>query len=143
MPKAPAVVPMDMPGHSHPSAPKFDGKAASLSRFLSEIEHLAELCGITPKQKIDWTVRYAPNEEDELWKIQDSVGTDNWDQFKKELCDLYPGSTGERKYSVASIAALTEKQANNLIQDADDFGAYKRAFLAIASFLKGKQKLSD
>ena len=124
-------------------APKFDGKPASLALFLDEIEQLADACGLTPKQTIDWTVRYAPNEEYELWEMQTSVGSSNWSQFKKELCDLYPGSTGERKYSIANLKALTEKQANSDIHNAEDFGTYKRAFLTISAFLKKKDRLSD
>jgi hypothetical protein len=106
-----------MPGRNHPSAPKFDGKPASLWIFLDEIELQAEICGITKKQMIEWTIRYAPSAERELWEIQESVGTGNWETFKAELYDLYPGSTGERKYSVANLTSLVEKQARNSIQE--------------------------
>jgi hypothetical protein len=129
MPEAPAIIPKAMPGRNHPAAPKFDGKPASLSIFLDEIEQLAKTCGLTPKQTIEWTVRYAPSKENELWDAQDAVGTGNWIQFKSELYDLYPGSTGDRKYSVMNLTALVEKQAANSIQDAEEFGSYRRSFL--------------
>ena len=132
-----------MPGRNHHSAPKFDGKPASLSPFLDEIEQLAETCGLTPKQKIEWVIRYAPSDERELWQMQDSVGTDDWEKFKKELFELYPGSTGERKYAIANLQTVVEKQAKIKIGDAEEFGVYRRTFLTVATYLKNKSRLTD
>lgn len=132
-----------MPTRNHHSAPKFDGKAASLSPFLDEVDQLGEACGLTPKQKIEWTIRYAPNEERELWEMQESVGTEEWGKFKKELFELYPGSSGERKYSIANLQSLIEKQASVRIEDAEDFGVYRRSFLTVATYLKKKSRLTD
>ena len=132
-----------MPSRNHHSAPRFDGKPASLWSFLDEVEQLAKICGITGKQTISAAIRYAPVEEYELWKMQDSVGTDNWEQFKEELFDLYPGSTGERRYSVANLQSLAKRQALAVITNAKEFGAYQRSFMTVASFLKGKSHLSD
>ena len=132
-----------MPTRNHHSAPKFDSKPASLSPFLDEVEQLAESCGLTGKQKIEWAVRYAPNDERELWQMQDVVGSDDWKQFKSELFELYPGSTGERKYSIANLQTLIEKNALVNIEDADDFGAYRRNFLTVATYLKKKTRLTD
>jgi hypothetical protein len=143
MPDTPANAPKTMPSRKHHSAPQFDGEPASLSSFLDEVAQLAEVCGLSLKQTIEWAVRYAPSDEKELWQMQESVGTANWEGFKQELYDLYPGSSGERKYSVANLSALTEKQASGTIQNAKDFGTYKRSFLTIATYLKNKKKLSD
>jgi hypothetical protein len=98
---------------------------------------------LTGKQKIEWTIRYSPNEERELWQMQESVTTEDWKQFKKELFELYPGSSGERKYSIANLQTLIEKQANNSITDVEDFGMYRRAFLAVATYLTSKACLTD
>ena len=132
-----------MPGRNHHSAPKFDNKPVSLSPFLDEVEQLAEGCGIEGKQKIEWAIRYAPSDERELWQMQESVGTDDWDNFKKELFELYPGSTGERKYSISNLQGLIEKQAKATVGDADDFGVYRRSFLTVATYLKNKSRLTD
>lgn len=132
-----------MPTRNHHSAPKFDGKAASLSPFLDEVEQLGEACGLSPKQIIEWAIRYAPNEERELWEMQESVGTEEWKKFKKELFELYPGSTGERKYSIANLQTLIDKQALANIEEAEDFGAYRRSFLTVATYLKKKARLTD
>ena len=134
---------MKMPGRNHHSAPKFDGKPASLSPFLDEIEQLAEICGLTPKQQIEWTIRYSPSDERELWQMQESVGTEDWTKFKKELFELYPGSTGERKYAIANLQSVIEKQAKTKIGDAEEFGIYRRTFLTVATYLKNKSRLTD
>lgn len=143
MPDNTAAAAKTMPSRSHHSAPKFDGKPASLSIFIDEIELLAGSSGLSNKQTIEWTIRYAPSDERELWQLQNSVGTEDWEQFKKEIFDLYPGSTGERKYSIANLAKLVEKQTFSNITNAEEFGTYRRAFLAIATYLKNKARLSD
>ncbi|KAF8800911.1 hypothetical protein BYT27DRAFT_7262472 [Phlegmacium glaucopus] len=113
MPEIAAHTASIMPGRNHHAAPKFDGRPASLLIFIDEIEQLAGACKLSERQTIDWTIRYAPNEERELWQMQDAVTSSIWADFKKELFDLYPGSTGERKYSVASLtnkSRLTDRE---------------------------------
>ena len=131
-----------MPSRSHHSAPKFDGKPSSLSPFLDEVEQLAKSCALSSKQTIEWAVRYAPNDERELWQMQEAAATEDWEQFKKEIYELYPGSTGERKYSIANLQTLIEKQALVNIEDSDDFGTYRRTFLTVATYLKKKSRLT-
>ncbi|KAH9483411.1 hypothetical protein JR316_0002877 [Psilocybe cubensis] len=133
-----------MPSKNHSSAPKFDGTAGSLPMFLDDIEQLATSCELTPKQTIDWTIRYAPgSDEHELWSGLDTSSGDDWIAFKRELLAQYPGSTGDRKYSVANLEMLTEKQAAGQITNSEQFGTYYRAFSKISRFLKSKNKLND
>lgn len=54
------AAPKAMLGHNHHLAPKFDGKPASLSRFLSKVDQLAKDCSLSQKQTIQWAIRYAP-----------------------------------------------------------------------------------
>ena len=90
----PATVPVSkMPTRNHHAAPKFDGKPASLSPFLDEVEQLAEGCGLSPKQHIEWAVRYAPSDERELWQLQSAIGTNDWDKFKQENVKNYSNYT--------------------------------------------------
>ncbi|PPQ75015.1 hypothetical protein CVT25_005597 [Psilocybe cyanescens] len=133
-----------MPNKNHSSAPKFDGKAGSLSMFLDEVEQLAVSCELTPKQTIEWVIHYAPGgDEHELWSSLDTSTGDNWGAFKRELFAQYPGSTGDRKYSVADLEILTEKQATGLIMTSEQFGTFYRLFTKISRFLKAKNKLND
>jgi len=129
-----------MPSRHDHAAPKFDGKPMSLSAFIDDINQLATACTLTDQDKIKWTVRYAPTDESELWEMQPSYATGD---FQKELYALYPGSTGDRKYSVANLEALTEKQATLPMESSEQFGQYYHAFSKISSFLKKKDRLTD
>jgi hypothetical protein len=73
-----SVQKIKMPGRNHHSAPTFDGKPASLSPFLDEIEQLAETCDLSLKQPIEWVIHYAPSDKRELWQMQESVGMEDW-----------------------------------------------------------------
>ena len=68
MPKISATM-AKMPSRNHHSAPKFDNKPASLAPFLDDVAQVAQSCGLSPKQQIEWAVRYAPNEVRELWEM--------------------------------------------------------------------------
>ena len=109
---------------------------------MDDVKQIAQSCGLSAKQQIEWAVCYAPNIR-ELWEMQKSVKTDNWDQFKKELFKLYPGSSGERKYSITNLQMLVEKQATVKIKDGEDFREYSRVFLTMATYLKKKKHLTD
>ena len=68
-----------MPSRNHHSASKFDNKPALLSPYLDDVTQLAQSCDLTPKQQIEWAVHYAPNKVRELWEMQESVSSDDWD----------------------------------------------------------------
>jgi len=141
--KMATVVTKTMPSRHDRATPKFDGKPSSPAAFIDDISQLAAACEHTDQDKIKWTVRYAPSEDAELWEMQTNYETGNWEEFKKELHALYPGSTGDRKYSVANLEALTEKQATIPMETSEEFGRYYRAFSKVATFLKKKDKLTD
>ncbi|KJA14555.1 hypothetical protein HYPSUDRAFT_208594 [Hypholoma sublateritium FD-334 SS-4] len=76
-----------MPGCSHHSTPKFDRKPWSLKWFLTE--------------------------DYKLWLSLKSATGDIWDPFVAELCALYPGSEGNRKYNHENLGALTRSSQNS------------------------------
>lgn len=146
MPQDKAPVPMakkTMPHRSHHAAPRFDGKSASLSSFWDDVEELAELCELTQKETIKWATRYSPSIDRELWEMQESVETGDWERFKEEIYDLYPGSKGEYRYSAADLQALVHKQKSITIRDAEGYGVYHRSFSKISRYLRSKSRLSD
>ncbi len=63
--------------------------------------------------------------------------------LKTDIYALYPGSAGDRKYSVANLEMLTEKQAAVPMETSVQFGKYFRSFSKIAQFLKEKERLTD
>ena len=100
-------------------------------------------CALSDQDKIKWTVHYAPSEDAELWEMQTNYETGNWEEFKKEIHALYLGSTADRKYLVANLEALTEKQATIPMETSEEFGRYYQAFSKVATFLKKKDKLTN
>ena len=100
-----------MPGRSHHSAPKFDGKPWSLKRFLNEVRELAKERALSERQSILATLSYAPPQDYELWLSLKSSAGDKWDPFVAELCTLYPGSEGDRKYNRENLDALMRSSA--------------------------------
>jgi hypothetical protein len=99
-----------MPSRNNSSAPKFDGKPETLASFIDDVEQLAEECQLADKQKIEWLIHYGPVEERDLWELQPAVKTGDWKQFKDQLYLLYPGSTGDRKFSIGDLEMLKSKQ---------------------------------
>lgn len=142
-PPTPTVTAKTMPSKNHSSAPKFDGKASNLSLFLDEVETLAATCSLTPKQTIEWAIRYSPTESYELWSSLDAAKGNDWDAFKTELCSFYPGSSGDRRYSVANLEMVVEKQAGTPITTAEQFGAYYRSFNTMSRYLLAKNRLTS
>lgn len=132
-----------MPSRNHHSAPKFDGDPDSLSVFLGDIEQLAIECELTQKQQIEWTIRYAPVAEQELWRLQPGVSSGTWTTFKDDLLALYPGSSGDRKFSIANLEVLTDKQATLPMENVHQFGEYYRAFAKVSAFLKSKERITE
>ena len=76
-------------------------------------------------------------------ELRESVDTGDWDQFKEEIYDLYPGSKRENRYSTADLQALAEKQTLITIQNAKDYGTYHQSFLKTSNHLRNKSCLSD
>ncbi|KAF8192071.1 hypothetical protein BJ912DRAFT_1096357 [Pholiota molesta] len=132
-----------MPGRSHHSAPKFDGTPALLNNFFDEVEQLADTCKLDERQKIEWAIRYAPVDDVELWKQVPNAKSDDWIKFKSNIYALYPGSTGDRKYSIANLELLVDKSAAVPMESSKQYGEYYRAFSKIANFLKEKGRLTD
>ncbi|KAF4621494.1 hypothetical protein D9613_001245 [Agrocybe pediades] len=142
-PAAPPAPAATMPAKNHSSSPKFDGKAANLQVFLDEVEGLAKACKLTDQQTIEWAIRYSPLDSYELWSSRPTAKGNSWKAFKEELYPFYPGSAGERRYSVANLETFVEKQAMVPITNGDQFGAYYRMFTTMSDYLLKKEKLSN
>ncbi|KDR84573.1 hypothetical protein GALMADRAFT_41270, partial [Galerina marginata CBS 339.88] len=132
-----------MPSPHHPSAPKFNGQAESLTRFLKEIRLLGTVRSLTDKQIIEWTLTYIDPNDAELWESQTKASGNDWDAFKKSIIKLYPGADGDRKYSINDLQILVKENAHIPGINPDQFGKFYRNFLRISTFLKTKSRLSD
>ena len=62
----------------------------------------------------------------------------HWDRrmgkVQKGVVRIVPQLFRRRKYSIANLQSLIEKQASSRIEDAEDFGVYRRSFLTVATY---------
>ena len=89
-----------MPMRGERRAPKFMGKPEELPRFFRDVESLAEEGELDDEEMVKWACRYVESvSEEETWKSARAYGSARytWEDFKKEIFQMYPGSDGEYK----------------------------------------------
>ena len=88
----------DLPGRGERSAPHFDGDhPEELGRYFSEVESLFTRHVVTTEEdKKNGTLKYLTTASTErIWKLSDALTdpTKTYEEYKKEIHKLYPGST--------------------------------------------------
>ncbi|KZP26691.1 hypothetical protein FIBSPDRAFT_949268 [Athelia psychrophila] len=73
----------------------------------------------------------------------DAVAGADWDDFVKEVLELYPGAGIGHQYTKATLTDLVARQTTTSTSTREEFGQYYRSFLTISKFLQKKKKLSD
>ena len=87
--------------------------------------------------------RYVDIDTSELWETLPEFidPTKTFEEFKTVLQDLYPGSKEEHKWTVADMDQLIGERLHLGILSLADLGNYYRQFLAITTFLKGRNHI--
>ena len=83
-------------------APKFNGESDELPRFFEDMESVSEGLGLSDKEMMSWACRYVKRlSDEEVWKTTRAYvsARGTWEEFKKELFRLYPGSERDRRYT--------------------------------------------
>ncbi|KAF8900875.1 hypothetical protein CPB84DRAFT_1847113 [Gymnopilus junonius] len=132
-----------MPNVHHPSAPKFNGKAISLAGYLDEVEQLTRNHNLSIQQIIQWAIRYLAPEEQQLWKMLPSSTGNDWAAFKKDVFKCYPGTSEEHRYTISTLKALIDRQAEFKVTTSEQFGVYYRSFYMMSTYLKNAGKIND
>jgi len=89
--------PIQMPLHSTPNAPKFDGKTPSeLPQYLEDVEDITDAAILDHGGKIRAALRYAALDEAELWQTltEATAIPADWNAFIVAVKKLYPGCEG-------------------------------------------------
>ena len=131
-----------MPSPGDRSAPRFDGHPPSLKCFFDEVDYLGDSCGLLAVEKIQYTLRYLDFREYETWRSCSSVRGSNWDVFRAEITELYPGADENRKYMVVDLEILVDKQGCEPMQLCYQFGEYYQCFVTISDWLLSQQEIS-
>jgi hypothetical protein len=81
----------------------------------------------------------------ELWEslFEFSDEAKSFLDFVQVVYRLYPGSGQERQWLVVDFERLVEERSRVDIRTLGDFGDYLRCFIAISTFLRCKQRLSE
>ena len=137
--------PSRMPMRGERRAPKFIGKAEELPRFFSDVENLAEEAELDDEEMVKWACRYVESvAEEETWKTARAYGSAKytWEDFKKEIFQMYPGSDGEYKYRRADLLRIVAERSRREIESRREFGEFEREFRRVAGFLESKGRIS-
>ena len=120
-------VPVQMPLHRTPNAPKFDGKIPSeLLCYLEDIKLLGNTAIITIEQKIKAACRYAILDEAEVWQMlpEATAVPADWDTFVAAVKKMYPGCEGTDRYSRGDVQYLVQDYQRRNMRNQDELGEY-------------------
>ena len=141
------VTTIPMPGRGDHSAPRFDPKQPrELRRYFADLDFAFDRASVTDNaDKKQHACRYVDVDTSELWETlaEFSDVLKSYEDFTKAVHALYPGSDEERKWSVADMDKLVGERSRIGIISLGDLGEYYRQFLAITTFLRSKNRLSE
>ncbi|KAI0063724.1 hypothetical protein BV25DRAFT_1771618, partial [Artomyces pyxidatus] len=136
-----------MPGPNDRSAPIFnEQKPRELRRYFQELRRLLQLSGITDHMEMKQAaIRYLPMETAELWEELESFSDANatFDSFVTAVFVLYPGAGQEKKFAVADLNNLIDRELNWGILTSGDMAEYNRRFFTISAYLIRQNRMSD
>lgn len=138
-----AAVQKSMPRRGDRLAPTFDGTTSKLNRFIEDVELLGADANVGGSDLIKWAVRYCEQDVADLWSSLPTHSGADWAAFKVEVEALYPGVSGDRKYSIQDMERLTATFGHRGIATSGDLGEYHREFVKITRYLISKGRLSE
>ncbi|KAH6911874.1 hypothetical protein BKA70DRAFT_1098896 [Coprinopsis sp. MPI-PUGE-AT-0042] len=134
----PAKTKLTLPARNERRAPVWDEEPETLAQFFVEVEELMVECDVEAAEYIKSCLRYVPTQEIRYWKnIQKRLpeGKENdWDEFKKQVFEIYPGS-GAESYTVTDINKLAESTAKRRMTTLAEFMDYYKRFTLVADAL--------
>src|SRR5882762_5891247 len=136
-----------MPARFDRLAPRFDpSRPQELRRYFADLtEYLTQANIKEEQEKKRYACRYVEIDTEELWTslLEYSDRAKSFSDFVLAIYRLYPGSDGQRQWLVADMERLVEERCRIGIRTLGDLGDYYRRFIAITTFLCGRNRLSD
>ncbi|CCM07238.1 uncharacterized protein FIBRA_09583 [Fibroporia radiculosa] len=134
-----------MPSNGHATAPTFNPEQPrTLKRFFRNLEELFDKCEVTTESaKKAKVVYYPPIDTADLWETLPAYVNPlaTYNDFKKQIRDLYPGCEDDQKFSIADLDQLIGEHARNGVKSAVNLGNFYRDFIVITTHLIAKQRL--
>ncbi|KAJ7831041.1 hypothetical protein B0H13DRAFT_1578685, partial [Mycena leptocephala] len=136
-----------MPARGDRNAPQFDSqKPRELLRYFSDLQYLFGRANVTDStEKKQHATRFLTVEDQDIWETLDEFtdASKSYDEFKRAVLSLYPGTDADRKYSLADLDVLIGEYGRIGIHSKADFSEFYRQFLVISKYLVDKQRLSE
>ena len=134
-----------MPQRGERMAPKFNGESDELPRFFEDMESVSEGLGLSDREMMSWACRYVKRlSDEEVCKTTRAYvsARGTWEEFKKELFRLYPGSERDRRYTRADLQKVVDEWGSIGIKTKEDLATFNREFQGVAHFLTEKGRIA-
>ncbi|KAJ7108921.1 hypothetical protein C8R43DRAFT_1139850 [Mycena crocata] len=136
-----------MPARGDRNAPQFDSqKPRELLRYFSDLQYLFDRALITNStDKKKHATRFLKVEDQEVWETLEEYtdATFTYDEFKKAVLALYPGTDPNRMHTVGDLDALIGEYGRIGIHTKADFREFYRQFLVISKYLVTQGRFSQ
>ena len=135
----------NMPFKGERIAPTFDeSNPRTLTRFFRNLEDcFARAAVASDRAKKDHAVRYVEPDVEDIWSALGHFDNGTYAEWKAEVVALYPGASEDRKYTRQDAEDLVSRWQAHGFPTIGDWSSFYREFLAISSWLKSKNKMSD
>ncbi|ETW79917.1 hypothetical protein HETIRDRAFT_322855 [Heterobasidion irregulare TC 32-1] len=141
------MAPPTMPARGDRSAPTFDpSRPRTLRRYFADLDfHFVHSAVNSDLERKRHACRFADLDTSDLWEslptFSDHAKT--YQDFCDSVYKLYPGADDDRRWLVADLHSLVGMYSRIGIGSLGDLGVYYRRFLAIALFLRQKNRISE
>jgi len=137
--------PIRMPIRSSKEAPRFQGVASSLARYLEDVELTCDdRERSADEERIKWAIYYTDEKSSEIWTAtRDALKEPHgWDAFKKAIAEIYPEAQPDRRHTIAALRAITDRYSSQAITSEVTLAEYHREFSATAQYLISKHRMT-
>ncbi|VDC04559.1 unnamed protein product [Peniophora sp. CBMAI 1063] len=136
-----------IPARGASAAPKLDVKDPHTIRvFWRNLDFLFDSCRVNDDlEKKKHVTRLAPLSEVEIWEelAEFTDNTKTYNDFKKAVNELYPGTGDTQKYDIEDLDLIVGSRAWPGMSTLVEFADYERNFCHVAKYLIDQGILSE
>jgi len=139
------ATPTRMPIRTSKEAPRFQGAASGLERYLEDIEMTCEDRERSgDAELVKWAIYYTDEKSSETWTAtRDALAEPKaWDDFKKAIREIYPEAQPDRRHTIAALRTITDRYSSQTITSETTLAEYHREFSGTAQYLITKHRMT-
>ena len=138
--------PTRMPIRTSKEAPRFQGVASTLERYLEDIEMICEDRERSgDAELIKWAIYYTDEKSSETWTTTRDALTSpkTWADFRTAISEIYPEAQPDRRHTIAALRIITDRYSSQAITSEAKLAEYHREFSATAQYLMKKHRITS